>query len=176
MTATVQPRLVVIAAIAEANRVIGHNGHLPWSIPDDLQRFKALTWGHTVVFGRKTWEHDLQKRALPGRRNIVITRHPIQYLEAATQLPPATALHFAPSISAALEGVEAGDTVFIAGGASIYAQTLPQADRFELTLVQGQFSGDTVFPEYEALLEQQFEQIFQESHAGFRFETYERLA
>ena len=122
---------------AEASdRVIGMDRALPWHLPEDMRRFKELTMGSTVVMGRGTWESLPAKfRPLPGRRNIVITR------QASYDAPGA---EIAASLEEALELAD-GD-VWIAGGASIYEQALPYADRVVRTRVHLQIEGDTHAP------------------------------
>lgn len=136
MNQTSTPALVLIAAVA-ANGVIGANNALPWRIADDLQRFKALTLGHPIIMGRKTWES--LGRPLPGRHNIVITRQP------GYSAPGATVVG---SVAAALVACANEATTFVIGGAEIYAQTLPIAQRMELTEVHAEVNGDTHFPPF----------------------------
>lgn len=158
--------LVLIAAIAESNRVIGYRGHLPWHLPQDLQRFKRLTLGHSVIMGRRTWE-SLPK-PLPQRHNIIVS----------TQLPPGergdpqTQVTVVPTLTAALS--VATPRRFIIGGATLYAQTLAMADRLELTFVAGHYEGDAWFPPYQSVVAQHFERTHLERHPGFRYETYRR--
>ncbi len=130
------PCIVLIAAVA-ANGVIGVGNTLPWRIADDLKRFKALTLGHPVIMGRKTWES--LGRALPGRHNIVITR-------AASY--PAAGATVAGSIAAALAACAPETTAFVIGGAEIYAQALARAQRMELTEIHADVAGDAYFPRF----------------------------
>lgn len=120
-----------------ADRVIGMDGAIPWHLPEDLQRFKELTMGSTVVMGRVTWE-SLPKsvRPLPGRRNIVVTR------QASYDAPGAETV---PSLEQALEMAD-GD-VWVIGGASIYEQAMAHADRVVRTRIHVQAAGDTHAPE-----------------------------
>ena len=118
------------------NRVIGKGGALPWHISDDLKRFRSLTMGHPIIMGRKT--HDSIGRALPGRRNIVISRNRDLNIED---------VETAISLEAALEMTNDAETVFVIGGQQIYQLTLPLADRIELTLLDQDFDGDVLFPE-----------------------------
>ncbi len=127
----------LIAAMAE-NRVIGQGGDLPWSLPDDLRRFKRLTLGHAVIMGRRT--HESIGHPLPGRTNIVVSRH---------------LGHFAPGcivihdLGCALRyGASVGDEVFVIGGAEVYRQALPMAERIYLTTVHREVCGNTRFPEF----------------------------
>ena len=130
-------QLVLIAAVAR-NGVIGRNGDLPWRLPDDLKHFKALTLGHPILMGRRTW--DSLGRPLPGRRNIVISRTPgwrADGAEGATSLDDALAL------------VADAPQAFVIGGAQLYAQALPLADALELTEIDHDVDGDTHFPEWD---------------------------
>jgi dihydrofolate reductase len=131
-------RLTIIAALAD-NGVIGSEGKLPWHLPDDLRRFKALTMGRPMLMGRRTF--DAIGRPLPGRRNLVLTR--------GSQPFPAGA-QGVPSFESAL-AVCAGDPeLCVIGGAEVYRLALPRTDRLELTRVHGLFEGDVTFPDFHA--------------------------
>jgi dihydrofolate reductase len=117
--------------------VIGADGRLPWYLPEDLARFKALTTGGTVVMGRATWESlPATVRPLPGRRNLVLSR------QAGFQAPGAT-------VAASLEDALAGATgdVWVIGGASVYRAALPLADVAVITEIDEAYDGDTLAPE-----------------------------
>ncbi len=163
-----RPEWVIIAAVGEKNRVIGRGMDLPWHIPEDLKRFKKLTLGHALLMGRRTFESIIHQfgKPLPGRRNVVLTsRGPIpEYPEIET----------CGSIDEAVKALSGEETVFIGGGGNIYAQFLPLASRLELTLIEGNYSGDAFFPPYEHLLGSAFEISMSEQHDGFRFVTLER--
>jgi dihydrofolate reductase len=132
-----RPRLVLVAAVAR-NGVIGADGALPWRLPADLQHFKALTLGKPILMGRRTWES--LGRALPGRRNLVVTRQPGYAAPGAEVFPtPADAL-------AACAGVP---EVMVIGGGELYAQLLPRADVLELTEVAAEVPGDARFPAFD---------------------------
>jgi len=124
--------IVLVVAAAE-NGVIGKDGKIPWHISEDLKRFKALTMGHTVVMGRKTWD-SLPRKPLPGRVNVVVTRQKDWHAEGAIA---------ASSLGAATAGTSG--TVMIIGGAEIYERALPMATRIELTEVHQAFDGDAKF-------------------------------
>jgi dihydrofolate reductase len=124
--------IVLVVAIAESG-VIGKGGAIPWHISEDLKRFKALTMGHTVLMGRKTWD-SLPRKPLPGRINVVVTRQKDWQAEGAVA---------APSLEHAMAG--ASGTVMVIGGAEIYRHALPLASRIELTEVHENFDGDTRF-------------------------------
>ena len=163
------PEVVLIAAVAEANRVIGQDKDLPWHIPEDLKRFKRLTTGHPLVMGRRTFESIVHQFGgpLPDRRLLVLTTQDSfdEYPEVETYT----------SIDAALDAVADADTVFIGGGESVYEQFLLRADRLELTLIEGEYEGDTYFPPFEHLIGDVFEETAVAPHDGFRFVTYERV-
>ena len=117
------------------NRVIGANNKLPWHLPSDLKRFKALTMGHHLIMGRRTFESI--GRVLPGRTSVVVSRNP------GYQTDGAIVVH---DIAAAL-AKSAGDTeAFVIGGERIFEAALPAADRILLTEIDAEFSGDTFFP------------------------------
>jgi dihydrofolate reductase len=124
--------IVLVVAIAD-NGVIGKDGSIPWHISEDLKRFKALTMGHTVVMGRKTWD-SLPKKPLAGRANIVVTRQKDWHAEGATA---------ASSLGAATAGTSG--QVMVIGGGEIYERALPLAARIELTEVHRDFDGDAKF-------------------------------
>jgi dihydrofolate reductase len=132
--------LVLVAAVAE-NGVIGRDGGLPWRLPSDLRRFRALTLGHPVVMGRKTY--DAIGKPLPGRTNIVMTRDTAFAARGAV---------VAPNLEAALM-VARGDAlrrsvrhVMIIGGGELYGETIRRACRLEITRVHARPTGDSTFP------------------------------
>ena len=158
------PRLTLIAAVAR-NGVIGKDNALPWRLPEDLKRFKALTMGHPIVMGRKTWES--LGRPLPGRSNIVITRDKNYRVEGAT------VVH---SVESALEMAQDATEVFVIGGAEIFTMTLPRANCLQLTELDADFDGDVRFPAFDR---SQWRTTFHEAHLGtdglaYAFVTYER--
>lgn len=127
----------LIVAVAR-NRVIGDGNRLIWHISEDLKHFKTITSGHPVIMGRKTYES--LGRPLPNRTNVVISRQKNYQAEGCI------VVH---SLIEALLLFPAAEEVFILGGAQIYAQALPLADRFYLTEVDADYSGDTYFPEWD---------------------------
>ena len=136
------PEIVIVAAVAK-NRVIGKDNRLLWNIPEDMAHFKALTAGHTVVMGRKTWESLPPRfRPLPGRRNIVISRQK-DYAAPGAEV--------ADSLENALKLALTATTVFVIGGGQIYRQAMPLADRLEITEVDLEPEGDAWFPEIAAV-------------------------
>ena len=154
------PEIVIIAAVA-ANRVIGRDNQLIWNIPEDMAHFKALTQGHTVLMGRKTWESLPPRfRPLPGRRNIVISRQP-DFVAPGAEL--------ANSLEAGLALAASGELIFVIGGAEIYQQAMARANRLEITEVALTPEGDSWFPEIVAA---DWEKIAKTTNAKFSFVTY----
>ena len=125
---------IALVAAMDRRRAIGRGNALPWHLPDDLKRFKALTLGHAILMGGNTARSI--GRALPGRRNLVLTRGaaaPVEGMQAVASLDEAIAL--------------AGDgDLMVIGGGEIYRQALPLADRLHVTHVLASVDGDTVFP------------------------------
>jgi dihydrofolate reductase len=119
------------------NRVIGREGALPWRLPEDLKRFRAVTWGHPVIMGRKTFESI--GKVLPGRRNVIISRQSGMKIDGADVVG---------SLSQAFEvcGSEESE-IFVIGGGEIYRAALPQMGRIYLTLIHQDIEGDAYFPE-----------------------------
>lgn len=124
----------LIAAIS-SNRVIGREGSIPWDLPADRQRFKALTMGHPLIMGRKTFENI--GRPLPGRQMIILSRE---------QGYRATGCKVAPDLPAALAACGDALEVFVCGGEEVYRQALAIADRIYLTVIQREVAGDAFFP------------------------------
>lgn len=161
--------IVVIAAVAR-NRVIGKDNRLLWNIPEDMAHFKALTAGHTVVMGRKTWESLPPRfRPLPGRRNIVISRQ-ADYTAPGAEVADSleNALKLAPTQGPAADSMVAA-TVFIIGGEQIYKQAMAVADRLEITEVDLEPEGDAWFPEIAAV---DWERTAKIEGAGFTFVSW----
>ena len=129
--------MIAIIAAIDKNNALGFENKLLFYLPDDLKRFKALTTGHTVVMGRKTFD-SLPKGALPNRRNIVLSR------SKKLELPGAEVY---PSLEEALKHCEEEEQVFIMGGASVYRQALPLADKLFLTEIDAEAEqADVYFP------------------------------
>lgn len=158
--------LIVAAA---ANGVIGRDGDLPWRLPADLRRFRALTTGHHILMGRKTW--DSLPGLLPERQHVVLSRQPNLEIAGAT---------VCAELPAALAHAEAAGEkeAFIIGGEAIYAAALPRADRIYLTHVRAEVAGDAHFPPIPA---GEFEETSREEHPAderhalaFDFLTLER--
>jgi dihydrofolate reductase len=128
------PRVTLILARAR-NGVIGAKGGLPWRLPEDLAFFKRTTMGHPIVMGRKTWESI--GRPLPGRRSVVVTRDP-NFATAGAEV--------VGSLDEAIRLCADADEIFVIGGAQLYADALPRADRLLLTEIHADFDGDTFLP------------------------------
>ena len=157
----------LIVAVAE-NGVIGDRNALLWHISEDLRHFKAVTTGHPVVMGRKTWESLPPRfRPLPGRRNIVISR------QADFAAPGA---ELAASLEAALQLAAQAETAFIIGGEQIYRQGMNVADRLEITEVDLSPEGDAWFPDIDPANWQEVQKNTPpgQSGTGFSFTTYRR--
>jgi dihydrofolate reductase len=129
------PRLSLIVAVAR-NRVIGAGNRMPWHLSADLRRFRALTTGHRIIMGRKTWE-SLGK-PLPGRENVIVSRN------AQLAAPGCIVVG---SLDAAMQGSTLPPPLFCIGGAEIYAAALPLADEIWLTEIDADFEGDATMPE-----------------------------
>lgn len=128
------------------NRVIGKDNRLPWHFSSDLKNFKQLTMGQTLLMGRKTYESI--GRPLPGRANFVLTRSAVTACQQDVvhrDLPAGTELRFFTSIDSALQAART-PSVFIMGGADLYAQTLDRIDGIFLTRIPGTYEGDAFYP------------------------------
>ena len=151
-----------------ANGVIGKDNTMPWHLPEDLAHFKALTSGHPVIMGRKTWDSLPPKfRPLPGRTNIVVTRQTDWQAEGTVRCE---------SLEAAFaEAARHDSQVWVMGGAQIYAQALPHAQRVEVTIIDQDFEGDA----YAPVLGEEWVETARSSHTStkglpYHFVTYER--
>ena len=130
-------KMSLIVAMA-GNRTIGIDNALPWRIPEDLRRFKALTMGHHMIMGRKTF--DSIGKPLPGRTTIVVTRNRELHIEGCI---------IAHSLPKAIDVCSGDEEIFVVGGAELYAQALPLADTLYLTEIQKDVKGDAHFPELD---------------------------
>jgi dihydrofolate reductase len=159
--------LSLIASVAR-NGTIGRGNALVWDEPADKQFFKRTTMGCPVVMGRRTWDSLPSRfRPLPGRRNVVVTRH------AGWQAEGAEVAH---SLDDALALVADAPKVFVIGGAEFYAQALPKADELVLTEIDREIEGDAFFPRWSRA---DFDEVSSEAHVsadgtGYRFMTYRR--
>ena len=165
------PHISIIAAIGK-NRVIGKDNQLLWHIPDDLKRFKALTIGHPIIMGRKTFESIVAVlgKPLPGRTNIVVTRDLLWQYDGVI---------VAHSVEEAIEKArtcEGGEEIFIGGGAEIYRQALPLADKLYLTLIDDEKEGDSYFPSHEKdLFKKTFEEVREWNGLKYQWMNLERV-
>ena len=160
--------ITLIAGVAR-NGAIGRDNQLLWRLPEDMAHFKALTQGHPVIMGRKTWDSlPARFRPLPNRRNIVLSRDLSLKLDGAEVFS---------SLKEALTACLDAPQVFVIGGAQIYAEALPLADRLELTEIDADFDGDTFFPTWRRA---DFRETARETHTGaegwtFHFARYDRI-
>jgi dihydrofolate reductase len=161
---TMQNNLTLVVA-ADRRRGIGIRNALPWRLPEDLAHFKRTTSGHAIIMGRKTF--DSIGRPLPNRRNIVVTRNPAwahEGVEVANSLPSAVAL-------------VGQDQVFVVGGAQIFVEALPNAQRLVVTEIAAEFDCDTFFPPIDPL---HWKEVAREGYHSaqngfdYAFVTYER--
>lgn len=159
--------LSIIVAAAE-NNVIGRDNGLVWRLSADLKRFKALTTGHTILMGRKTYESV--GKALPNRRNIVISRNP-DYKAVGCEV--------VRGVEEALELTKGEDEVFVTGGGTIYKELWDKADRLYLTVVHQECEGDTVIPSVDP---EKWREVSREEHQAdeknefdYTFINYERI-
>jgi dihydrofolate reductase len=162
------PALALIAAVAR-NGVIGADNALPWKLPADLARFRALTTGHAIFMGRRTWES--LGRPLPARQNIVVTRTTGYRADGALVVP---------SIDAALAVSTMPPPVFCIGGGALYRAVLPRADALYLTEIDRDYEGDTTFPPIDR---REWRETERQAQAGvatdgvaYAFVTYRRRA
>lgn len=159
-------KISIIVAIS-SNRVIGNRNALPWHLPADLKHFKSVTMGKPMIMGRKTWTSI--GRPLPGRRSIVVTRDPLFRAEGC---------EIAHSLDAALKLAGPVDEVVVIGGAQVFREALPLADRIYLTVIDHVFQGDVYFPPVDAT---HWREVAREEFGSdpqnlypYRFLTYER--
>ena len=163
--------LAMIAALAN-NHVIGLDNRMPWHLPADLKHFKAMTLGKPIIMGRKTW--DSLGRPLPGRLNRVVSRQPDLQLEGAETFTDLDSALTRAEQWAREQGV---DELMLIGGAQLYAQALPQAQRLYLTRIEASPEGDAFFPDYD---QAEWQCIDSQAHPAegdapaYRFETWQR--
>ena len=159
-------RLSIIVAMAQ-NRTIGLNNTLPWRIPEDLKRFKALTMGHHLIMGRKTY--DSIGKPLPGRTTVIITRNQNLKIEGCT---------IAHTLGGAIAACAGDDEIFVVGGAEIYGLSMPLANKIYLTEIQQAVKGDAHFPEFDPVTWQETARERHKQSAPqpleYHFVTYQR--
>ncbi|MEY2629938.1 MAG: hypothetical protein RLZZ469_834 [Bacteroidota bacterium] len=158
--------ITVIAAVAE-NNALGKENQLLWHLPDDFKRFKALTSGHYIIMGRKTFESF--PKPLPNRTHVIISRQANYQPEGCIVVN---------SLEQAIEACPKTEEVFIIGGGEIYRQSIAVADKLDLTKVHASFEADTHFPEIDL---SQWQLVFEEHHPkderhdyAFTFQTFTR--
>nr|WP_314355557.1 dihydrofolate reductase [uncultured Achromobacter sp.] len=161
------PASLTLIVAYSTNRVIGRDNTLPWKLPGDLAHFKRSTLGHPIIMGRKTW--DSLGRPLPGRSNIVISRNPDFAATGATVVP---------SLQAAIDACGEVDEAFVIGGAQIYAQALPLAQRVLATEVHADVDGDAFFPLLPSFQWKETAREPQPAENGYDYDfvTYQRQA
>lgn len=172
MTDGDDPVEVVLVAAVAANGVIGRDGEMPWHLPADLRHFKRTTTGHPVVMGRRTYESIAARIGgpLPDRYSVVLSSQSLDLPAGAT---------VARSVEEAMRRAESAaermdvETVYVVGGATVYEQFLPRADRLVLTELHEAHEGDTAFPAYD---DEVWVEVDRERHEAFDFVTYERRA
>lgn len=163
----------IIVATAE-NNCIGDKNDLPWHIPEDLKRFKAITTGKPCIMGRKTFESIVDRigKPLPGRPNIVVTRNP----QSLSSFLSHDNLYLASTLEGAVEKAETllgeGNEIIIMGGAQIYEQSLALANFLYLTKVKQTVNGDAFFPE---IREEEWREVHSEERDGYSFIDLERI-
>lgn len=152
------PRLIAIVAMS-SNRVIGRAGTLPWHFPEDLKFFKRTTLGHPILMGRTTFESI--GRPLPGRQNIVLSR----------TLAPREGITVIRDVAELAALCPEAETIFIIGGAQVYAELLPSCEGLYLTQIKAEYEGDTFLPTFEPLFT--LKEIL-ETTPDLEFRYYER--
>lgn len=162
--------IALVAAIAE-NGVIGADGDMPWHYPADLEHFKELTTGHPVVMGRRTYESIASRLGgpLPDRTNVVLSTRDLDLPDGAVLADSIEAA--LDAAAAAVDALPGGETVYVIGGASVYEQFLPRADRLVVTEIPESPTGDTRFPEWD---EREWVEAEREEPGELAFVTYER--
>jgi dihydrofolate reductase len=151
------PHLSIIVAVAR-NHVIGANNTLPWHLPEDLKRFRALTTGHHIIMGRKTYES--LNRLLPDRTTVIVTRNPDYKVPGAL---------IASSLQQAIQLCGDDEEVFLIGGAELYRDGLKLADKLYITEIDAAFEGDAFFPELDKTKWQEISREQHNSAQGLNF-------
>jgi len=157
-------KLSTIVAIAN-HRVIGINNTLPWHLPEDLKRFRALTMGHHIIMGRKTY--DSLGRLLPGRTTVIVTRNPDYKVEGAL---------IANSLQAAIALCKNDNEAFLIGGAELYQDGLKHSEKLYITEIDLDVAGDAHFPDFDS---SHWQETAREAHISekglkFNYVTYQR--
>ena len=153
------PRVSLVVAMA-SNRVIGADNRIPWHVPGEQALFKQITMGHHIVMGRKTYESI--GRLLPGRTTVIVTR------QREYAVPGAIIAH---SLHDAINAAARDDEIFVIGGAELFREALPMADRIHLSIIDAEPQGDVFMP---AIDERAWQEIANEQRPGFRYTLLER--
>ena len=152
--------MIIISAMSE-DRVIGSGDGMPWSVPDEYQRYLETVAGQTVIMGRRSW--DIFGKDLADTKNIVLTRQPeIDGAKVATSLELALGM-----------AVGAGRMVFVAGGSSVYGQAISIADEMYLSTIKGDFDGDSYFPDFD---KSHWDVIREIDYGSYIFRHYSRTS
>lgn len=153
--------MITLIAACSKNRVIGKDNQLVWHLPDDLKRFKKLTTGKTVLMGRKTFESI--GRPLPNRTNIILTSDKNFNAEGCVVYHDLA------------EALKHDSEIMVIGGSQIYQQSLPFADKVELTLIESEFEGDVYFPELDSTWQIDRSEINQNENYKWQYITYIKI-
>ena len=153
--------MIIIAALTK-NRIIGHNNSLPWSIKEESAHFFRTTVGHTLIFGRKTFESIGGGTPLPRRKTVVVSRSLLKRED----------IHVSRTLNEAIQKARSyGKIIFVGGGRKIYCQALPLVDKLYLSLIKKDYPGDTYFPKLD---ESEWKVTKEKNHSEFIFVVYER--
>ncbi|MBL7979849.1 MAG: dihydrofolate reductase [Bacteroidetes Order II. Incertae sedis bacterium] len=163
-----RPELILIAAVAD-NLAIGRDLDLPWHIPADLRRFKAMTLGHPLLMGRITFDSLVHQfgHPLQGRPHLVVSHLPDLHYDFEE-------VHVFPTTEAALDAFKDHKRIFVSGGRSLYMELLTTCDRWEITHVHQSPEANVFFPEFRHLIGNLYVLEHEEKHDGFTFATYKR--
>ncbi len=157
--------MIILIAAASENNALGKDNDLIWHLPDDFKRFKAITTGHHIIMGRKTFESF--PKPLPNRTHVIITRQKNYHPEGCL---------VADSLDAAIKMCPKNEDLFIIGGGEIYKQSIAIADKIELTRVHASFDADTFFPEIDSnkweLVSEDYHPKDEKHQFDFTFQTY----
>ena len=158
--------IAIIAAIAN-NNVIGKRGSLPWYLPEDLKRFKALTVGHTVIMGRKTYESIFDKlgKPLPDRLNVIISK--------SDNFKPADGVEVYDSLQAAIGAHQHDEKIFLIGGSRLWEEGIAYTDTLYVTHIDKDYDGDVYFPKIDWSV---WQKTWEEPHGEFSFAEYHKYA
>ncbi len=159
--------IVSIIAAMDKNRLIGRDNDLPWRLPSDLAHFKKVTMSKPILMGRKTY--DSIGRPLPGRKNIILSRDKNLEIEGVTVVN---------SLEEAMSAAWDADELMVIGGSAVYERVLPITQRMYLSLIDGEFEGDTWFPEFDEkdweIVESEEQPAGEKGVPGCRFVTFQR--